>query len=120
MKKILAVAAAGEAAMGLVLLAYPPILVRLLFGAEIAGLGVVMGRIAGISLIALGLACWPERDGGGGPPRSLQGMLGYSLLATIYLAYLGIDGGWVGSLLWPAVVLHVVLTLFLARAWIRD
>ena len=30
---------------------------------------------------------------------------------------LGIRGEWVGPLLWPAVALHAVLTLLLARAW---
>jgi hypothetical protein len=39
--KLLAVAAAGETATGLVLLVYPPIVIRLLFGAEIAGAGIV-------------------------------------------------------------------------------
>ena len=57
MTTLLAVAAVGEAATGLALLVYPPIVVRLLFGAEIAGAGVVMSRIAGISLLALG--AWP-------------------------------------------------------------
>jgi len=55
MKKLLAIAAVGEAGTGFVLLVYPPIVVRLLFAAEIAGAGVVMSRIAGISLIALGI-----------------------------------------------------------------
>ena len=41
MKNSLAVAAVGQAITGLVLLVYPPIVVRLLFGAEIAGAGVV-------------------------------------------------------------------------------
>jgi hypothetical protein len=39
MRKILALAALGEAATGLILVVYPPIVVRLLFGAEIAGAG---------------------------------------------------------------------------------
>ena len=39
MKILLAVTAAGEAALGLALLAYPPIVIRLLFGAEITGVG---------------------------------------------------------------------------------
>ena len=39
-----------------------------------------------------------------------------TLLVTLYLAYLGIGGQWVGSLLWPAVALHAVLTFLLARA----
>ena len=37
-------------------------------------------------------------------------MLTYNALATLYLVYLGIGGEWVGRLLWPAVVLHAVLT----------
>ena len=42
MKILLVVTAVGEAAMGLALLAYPPIVIRLLFGAEIAGAGILM------------------------------------------------------------------------------
>ncbi len=120
MKKLLVLAAAGEAATGLVLLVYPPIVVWLLFGAEIAGAGMVMSRIAGISLLALGLACWPGSEATGIPTRALRAMLYYSLLVTLYLAYLGIRGEWVGVLLWPAVVVHAILTFLLVRAWLRD
>jgi hypothetical protein len=108
MKKLLALAALGEAATGLVLLVYPPIVVSLLFGAEITGAGIVMSRIAGISLIALGIACWP------GTP--LLGMLTYSAAVTLYLGYLGFAGSLSGILLWPAVVLHMILTALLAWA----
>jgi hypothetical protein len=120
MKKLLALAAAGEAATGLILLVYPPVVVRLLFGAEMAGAGMVMSRIAGISLLALGLACWPDRDAGNSAARALRAMLCYSLLATLYLAYLGLGGEWVGSLLWPAVAIHALLMFLLARAWFID
>lgn len=113
---LLALAAVGEAATGLILLVYPPIVVRLLVGAEIAGAGIVMSRIAGIGLIALGLACWP----GSMAARALCGMLTYSSLATLYLIYLGVEGALVGSLLWPAVVVHGVLTFLLARVWLTD
>jgi hypothetical protein len=44
-------------------------------------------------------------------------MLTYSALATLYLASVGLAGGFPGILLWPAVVLPTVLTLRLARAW---
>ena len=111
-RPLLAIAAAGEAATGLILLVYPPVVVRLLFGAEIAGAGMVMSRIAGISLIALGLACWP------GPPRI--GMLTYSAAVTLYLAYVGFAGGLTGILLWPAVAVHVILTALLTRASTSD
>ncbi len=46
-------------------------------------------------------------------------MLTYSVLATPYLLYLAIRGEWVGPLLWPAVVLHAVLTFLLAGAWCK-
>ncbi len=53
--KVLALSAAAEAGTGLLLLAWPPIVVRLLFGAEISGAGVIMSRLAGIALIGLGV-----------------------------------------------------------------
>jgi len=115
MKKLLILAAVSEALAGLILLAYPPIVIRLLFDSEIAGAGVLMSRIAGISLIALGVACWPD----GNPLRAFLGMLIYSLLATLYLLYVGVNGG-VGILLWPAFVAHVGLSVLLVRAWRKE
>ena len=115
-KKVLALAAAGEAGMGLLLLAWPPLVVRLLFSAEISGAGVIMSRIAGIALICLGVSCWP----GNSALQPLNGMLTYSTLALLYLAYLGVRGEMVGLLLWPAVVLHAVLVVLLLRARFKE
>jgi hypothetical protein len=112
MKRLLLLAAFGEAAAGLLLLVYPPIVIRLLFGAEIAGAGIIMTRIAGISLIALGMACWP----GNMTHRALYGMFTYSTSAMLYLAYIGVTG-LVGILLWPAVAVHAGLSILLFRTW---
>jgi hypothetical protein len=54
----------------------------------------------------------------GWPGSPLVGMLTYSALITLYLAYLGIEGK-SGVLLWPAVVLHVILSALLVRASIN-
>lgn len=108
-------AALGEAATGLVLLVYPALVAGLLIGAEIAGVGLVMSRVAGLALIALGIACWPRRDGGNA--AAFSAMLTYSTMAALYLGYLGLGGAWVGVLLWPAVVIHVLFSLLLVRAW---
>ena len=108
MKGVLVLAAAGEAATGGALLLVPSLVGQLLLGAELTGIAVVVARVAGIALIALSVACWP------GPP--LLAMLGYSAAITLYFAYLGFTGGASGILLWPAVVLHGVLTALLARA----
>lgn len=116
MKKMLVLSAASEAAFGFVLFIHPPIVVRLLFNAQIADEGTVVSRVAGIVLIALGVACLPSRNPAHSSSRALLGMLSYSVLVTLYLVYLGIRGEWVGSLLWPAVALHAILTLLLVRS----
>jgi hypothetical protein len=109
MKKVLVVAAIAEAVTGLALMVMPSLLGRLLLGEELAGVAIPVARVAGIALIALGIACWP------GPP--LIGMLIYSAAVTLYLAYLGFAGGFAGAFLWPAVALHAVLSILLGRAW---
>lgn len=113
--RMLSVAAIGEAATGLALVIYPAIVAKLLFDAEIIGASVVLSRIAGIALIALGVACWPCEK----VSCALCGMLTYSVLVMLYLVYIGLAGGFTGTLLWPAVVLHVVLTLLLTRSQFR-
>ena len=112
MKILLVVTAVGEAAMGLALLAYPPIVIRLLFGADIAGTGILTSRFAGIALIGLGVACWPN----GSARQPLHGMLTYGTLAALYLVYVGVRGQGAGVLLWPAVVVHVILVILLVGA----
>ena len=47
-------------------------------------------------------------------------LTGIVLPVTLYLAYLGFAGGLNGILLWPAVVLHAVLSVLLARAWFEN
>jgi hypothetical protein len=80
-------------------------------GEELSGIAIPVARVAGSALIGLGVACWP------GPPRI--GMLIYSVAVTLYLAYVGLSSGSTGLLLWPAVVLHVILTLLLALSFNR-
>ena len=112
MKWALVLAAVGEAATGVALLVVPSLVGQLLLGEELSGVAVPVARVAGIALIGLAIACWP------GPP--LLGMLAYSAAVALYLAYLGIAGGLNGILLWPAVVMHVILTALLAKALTSD
>jgi hypothetical protein len=112
--KLLILAAVAEAATGLALIVVPSVVARLLFGAELGGIAVVVARVAGLALLSLGLACWPGRTSS---LAAISGMTVYNVVAAVYLAYLGVVGEWVGVLLWPAVGLHVVLSLLLGRAW---
>jgi hypothetical protein len=112
MNKVLVLAAVSEAATGVALLMVPSLVGQLLFGEELSGVAIPVARVTGIALIALGIACWP------GPP--LVGMSTYSAAVTLYLASVGVAGGLSGILLWPAVVLHMILTALLTRALTRD
>jgi hypothetical protein len=109
MKKLLIITGAAEAATGVALMVAPGLVGRLLLGAELTGVAVVMARVAGIALLALGVGCWP------GP--ALLGMLIYNALATVYFTYLAIGGEWAGPLLWLAAGLHAILAILLGRAW---
>lgn len=111
MKKVLIFAAVAEAATGLALLIAPALVGQLLLGEQLAGVAVPAGRVAGMALVGLGIACWP------GPP--LLGMLSYGVLVTLYLAYLGLAAGLSGVLLWPAVALHAILTVLMSRDAVR-
>jgi len=107
MKALLVFTAVLEIATGAALLIVPSLVGQMLLGAELTGVAVTVARVAGIALIGLGVACWP------GTPRT--GMLTYSAAVTLYLAYLGVTGGSSGVLLWPAVVIHLILTALLMK-----
>ena len=109
---ILVLAAVAEGVTGAALLFVPSLVGQLLFGAEFAGVAATVARVTGIALIALSVACWP------GTP--LLGMLCYSAAITLYFAYLGLSGASSGVLLWPAAVLHLVLTALLARVYMSS
>ena len=111
MKKVLVFAAVAEAATGLALLVVPSLVGQLLLGEELTGVAIPVARVAGVALVALGIACWP------GPP--LVGMVTYSAVVALYLSYFGFAGGLAGVFLWPAVALHVILTALLIWASAR-
>jgi hypothetical protein len=109
MKAALVFAALAEAVTGLLLLIVPSQAGDLLLGEALTGVAIPIARVAGIALIGLGIACWP------GPP--LIGMLAYSATVMLYLTFLGLAVGLGGALLWPAVLLHILLTAGLVRTW---
>jgi len=112
MRRVLAVAGVGEIATGLALLLVPSLVGQLLMGQELTGVALPLARVTGIALVGLGVACWP------GTP--LIGMWTYSSAVALYLAYVGLAGGPSGMLLWPAVAVHVTLSIFLTVAWWRS
>ena len=92
----------------------PSLVGRLLFGAELSGVTAVVGRVAGIALFALGIACWLARTDT--PSRAAKGlvaaMLFYNFAVAAVLAFAGVGLGLRGMLLWPAVVLHAAMAVW--------
>src|SRR5438094_5393155 len=112
MSRLLKLTAIIETATGLGLIAVPSVVVRLLLGSPLdTSAAVMLGRVAGAALLALGVACWLARDdtqsrAAGG---LLVAMLTYNIAATAVLAFAGICLGLHGVALWPAVVLHAAM-----------
>jgi hypothetical protein len=110
------VTAAIEAAAGLGLLALPDVAVNLLLGAEISGAAIPLGRVAGVALLALGLASWLAR--GHAASALTSAMLLYNCGVAVVLAMAGVVSGMTGVLLWPAVVLHAAMAIWsLMMSW---
>lgn len=106
------VAAAVEVTAGCALIASPTFVVRLLIGASLSSGGIAVGRVGGLGLLSLGLACWPRR--GVATAQATSALLTYNLLSSLYIGYLSLFGGFFGYLLWPAFALHGLLALLLA------
>jgi hypothetical protein len=101
-----------ELLAGLGLLLVPGIALDALLGvANPAPETLGVSRLAGVALIAIGVMC---HSGAYGPPSwwVLAGMLVYNVGATAVLAYVGAGLGLSGPLLWPAVLLHAALTIW--------
>jgi len=111
MNRLLKLTAIIEAATGLGLVAVPALIVRLLLGGEISGASIPLGRITGVALLALGVACWvASYDVRNRAARGLVSAMSlYNLGVALILGAAGLQSRPVGIALWPAVVLHAVM-----------
>src|SRR5277367_4371441 len=82
--KILAFAVIVEIGTGLALMFDPGRVAALLVGADLASVGIVLGRWAGIVLVALGLSCWPRPPLAEDSSPAIRGMLTYNSLTALY------------------------------------
>jgi hypothetical protein len=115
MSRLLKLSALLEATTGLGLIAVPTVVVRLLLGSPLdTYAAVTLGRVAGVALLTLGTACWLARDDAQShAARGLvAAMLLYNVATVAVLAFAGIGFGLHGVALWPAVVLHAVMTVW--------
>ncbi|MET0892991.1 MAG: hypothetical protein ABWY01_05415 [Pseudoxanthomonas sp.] len=116
-KALLTAIALAELATGIGLLLAPSTVAALLLGYPLgSGVPLIVARVAGLALVAIGLICWLEKTSnrGGSPTALLAGLLIYNGAVAVLLlhSYLVYDIGGIG--LWPVVVLHLVLAAWLA------
>lgn len=107
---------------GLGLLLAPSALASLLFGAPLTDGGLVIARLGGGGLLALGIACWSARNTPSTPAgRGVAGaFLVYNVVAsaTLAAACSGLTGP--GPLILGAAILHGLLAVALLGALIRS
>jgi hypothetical protein len=115
MKYLLVVTALLEAVTGVALMASPALPVSLLVGAALdTPGGLVVARVAGAGLLALGLVCWLARDDGQSRAGRaiVAAVLLYNVTAAGVLVYAGLGLKLSAIGLWPAVGLHGALALW--------
>lgn len=108
------VTAVVEIATGVALLVAPSLVVAALLGMQSASVEtLVVARILGSALMAIGVTCVLARADAGATGRAvLAGILVYDALAALVLAYAGLSLALAGPALWPAVALHALLTVW--------
>ena len=122
-RALLIVTAVLEMATGVGLLLSPLLVVQLLLGASLGEpAALIIGRMTGAALLALGVACWLAReDGASRAGRALlAAMLVYNVAAVAVLAHAGAGVKLAGILLWPAVALHAALAVWCVVSWRRE
>jgi hypothetical protein len=114
-KNLLILTAVLEAGTGFALLAVPSMVASLLFATSLdSPAGLAVARVAGVPLLALGVACWLARHDG--QSRAAKGLVGamvlYNAAIAAVLVYAFIGGELSGIGLWPVVVVHALMTIW--------
>jgi len=111
-KSLLVVTAIAELGAGLVLLIAPSPTVKLLLGAGLESPeSVLLGKIAGAALLAIGLSCWLGRNEPGG---LVAGLLLYNAALVILFFDAAVIDKMQGIGIWPAVGVHGALAIWCA------
>jgi hypothetical protein len=115
MKTLQIASALIELGAGLALLGCPSAAVALLVGTPLEGpAGLTAARVCGAALLTLAVACWLAR--GDTQSRAANGlvaaMLLYDVAVAAILAFAAMGNGLYGVALWPAVILHTVMSVW--------
>ena len=115
MKRLLTLTALIEVPTGLGLIFLPVVVVQLLLGSPLeTSAATILGRVAGVAVFALGLACWLARNDT--QNRAARGlvvaMLLYNAAVAGLLVYTRLYPGLHGIAIWPVVVIHAIMAIW--------
>ena len=119
MKKLLITTALLESATGLGLVASPGLLATLLLGGGLdTPAALTVARVAGVALIAIGLACWLAReDGASRAARALvTALLVYNVGAGALFAHAAMTLQPPGLGVWLVVAVHAIIAMWCIHA----
>ncbi len=115
MKALLTITAIFEGITGLSLITVPALIVSILFGVSIEEpIGIIVSRLAGVTLLSIVIACWMYRhksDADG----IIKALLFYNMAASALLVYAWM-AGFTGLGIWPASLLHIGMAVWCVKA----
>jgi hypothetical protein len=117
-KTLFAVAAFIEAGAGASLVGLPALGIWLLLGVRgPSPEALIVGRVCGAAMLAIGIACWFAHDDRDSLSQRglLWAMLVYNIGVCAVLAFAGLALQMAAVGLWPAVGLHGAMTIWCAR-----
>lgn len=117
MKNLLTITAIIEIFTGIVLLIVPSVAVSLLLGSSLSEQsGILLGRMCGVALITLAVACWMAKGDNQSSVTMIKAMALYNMGAAMLLSYAGAIEHFSGIGLLPTVVLHIALLVWCFRS----
>ena len=112
-KSLLVVTAAIELAGGFLLLIVPSWTAKLLLGAELGSPeSLMVARIGGAALLAIGVSCWQCRNHDRHAMGLIAGLLTYNASYVVLLLYAGMVDKMPGIGIWPTIGLHIALSVW--------
>lgn len=114
MRKLLRFTSLVEITLGIGLLTLPSLVINLILGTDTDKSMDAICRLSGAAFISFGIASFPSKSETEIPNSapSVRAMFVYNLFAGIYLGYLKFGEGFDGTLLLPASVLHIIITIY--------
>jgi hypothetical protein len=118
-RSLLMIAAVVETLTGLAFLISPSAASAFLFGSDPNDIGQMIGRVAGVALLALGISCWgASRDPGGRARATMVGAITlYNAGGGVLIALFAATGHASSPVAWVVAALHLALAAgFVAAA----